>query len=86
MDARSLTVSETVSVVTADATGNCGSSNDKEKYVQVEDVDENDKNKKRKLTIYVWLRVQNMVLKQSDKAILLNDELNDKYRKILVFG
>ena len=51
-DACSSTVYETVSVATADAAGNCGSSNDKEKYVQVEDVDENDKNKKGKLTIY----------------------------------
>ena len=51
MDACSLTVSETVSVAIADAAGNCGSSNDKEIYVQV-DVDENDMNKKRKLMIY----------------------------------
>ena len=77
-DACSSTVSsETVSVAAADAAGNCGSSNDKEvQYVQVEDVDEND-NKKRKVDD-IWLRVQNMVLKQSDKAILLKDELKDK--------
>ena len=67
--------SPTVSVA-ADTAGNSGSNSSKEAYVQVEDND-NDGNKRRKVD-NVWLRVQNVVLKLSDKAVLLNGELNDK--------
>ena len=67
--------SPTVSVA-ADTAGNSGSSSSKEAYVQVED-DDNDGNKRRKVDD-VWLRVQNLVLRLSDKAMLLNGELNDK--------
>ena len=67
--------SPTVSVA-ADTAGNSDSSSSKEAYVQVED-DDNDGNRRRKVDD-VWLRVQNMVLRLSDKAVLLNGELNDK--------
>ena len=68
-DSGSLTV-----LVVADTAGNSGSSNSKEAYVQVEDDDDNDGRK----VDDVWLRVQNVILRPSDKAVLLNGELNDK--------
>ena len=61
--------------VAADTAGNSGSSNSEETHVQVDDDD--DDGKRRKVDD-VWLIARNVVLRLSDKAVLLNGELNDK--------
>ena len=61
----------------ADTTGNSGNSNSKAEADVVLEVD--DGGKRRKVdNAREWIRIQNMVLRLSDKAVLLNGELNDK--------
>ena len=65
--------SPTASVV-ADTAGTSGDDNSKKVHIRVEDVEENDGSE----VDNVWLRIQNVVLRLSDKTVLLNGELNDK--------
>ena len=62
-----------------DTSGNSGNTNSEARVNVVLEVDDDDGGKRRKVDdAREWIKIQNMVLKLSDKAVLLNGELNDK--------
>ena len=64
-----------------DTSGNSGNTNSEagvDVVLEVDD-DDDDGGKRRKVDdAGEWIKIQNMVLRLSDKAVLLNGELNDK--------
>ena len=64
----------------ADTSGNCGNTNSEAGVDVVLGVDDDDDGGKRRKVddAREWIKIQNMVLRLSDKAVLLNGELNDK--------
>ena len=64
-----------------DTSGNSGNANSEARVDVVLEVDDDDDDggKRRKVDdVGEWIKIQNMVLRLSDKAVLLNGELNDK--------